>query len=188
MSPITLLEVRTLPVAELTPAEYNPRKSLKPTDAAYRKLRASLEEFGLVEPLIWNELTGRVVGGHLRLRILKELGVAEVSVSVVRLSETRERALNIVLNNSEAQGRYDAAKLATLLEELQDLPELAMTGFDGNSLKSLRYEPAADEVPEELTGRVEVTIIADAETFSRAEAKLDAVVREFDLETHVKRT
>lgn len=187
MPPISHLEVRTVPVADLTPADYNPRKPLKPADAAYRKLRASLEEFGLVEPLIWNELTGRVVGGHLRLRILKELGVAEVPVSVVRLSEPRERALNVVLNNSEAQGRYDAAKLASLLEELQDLPELAMTGFDAGTLKALRYEPAGEDVPEELTGRVEVTIVADAETFSRAEAKLDAVVREFDLESHVKR-
>jgi hypothetical protein len=111
-----------------------------------------------------------------------------VPVSVVRLSEARERALNIVLNNSEAQGRYDAAKLASLLEELQDLPELAMTGFDGNTLKSLRYEPATEEVPEELAGRIEVTIVADAETFALAEPKIDAVVREFDLETHVKRT
>jgi ParB-like chromosome segregation protein Spo0J len=188
VSPITPLEVRTVPVADLIPADYNPRKALKPTDAAYRKLRASLEEFGLVEPLVWNEPTGRVVGGHLRLRILKELGVAEVPVSVVRLSETRERALNVVLNNAEAQGRYDTAKLASLLEELHDLPELALTGFEAGTLKSLRYEPAAEEIPDELTGRVEVTIVADAETFSRAESKLDAVVREFDLETHVKRT
>lgn len=182
------LEVRVLPVAALTPAAYNPRKHLKPTDPAYRKLRASLEEFGLVEPLVWNELTGRVVGGHARLRILKELGVADVPVSVVRLSEVREKALNVVLNNAEAQGRYDAAKLADLLDELSDLPELALTGFDAGTLAALRFEPAADPDPEPVAGRVEVTIVTDADTFARAEAALDAVVREFDLETHVKRT
>ncbi len=111
-----MLEVRTLPIGRLTPAAYNPRRDLPPTSPAYRKLKASLERFGLVEPLVWNEPTGRVVGGHLRLRILKELGVAEVPVSVVHLSDAQEKALNVVLNNHEAQGRYDPAKLADILD------------------------------------------------------------------------
>src|SRR5438552_3967959 len=66
MNPVAL-EIRRLPVAELNPAPYNPRRALKPTDPAYRKLEASLREFGLVEPLVWNETTGYVVGGHARL-------------------------------------------------------------------------------------------------------------------------
>src|SRR5689334_2792401 len=77
---MTPIDVRTLPVGQLTPAEYNPRQPLGPTDKAYRKLRRSIERFGLVEPLVWNELSGRVVGGHLRLQILKELGITEVPV------------------------------------------------------------------------------------------------------------
>src|SRR5262245_19185772 len=66
-------EVRLLPIERLVPAPYNPRRVLKPTDKAYRKLAASLREFGLVEPLVWNEPTGHVVGGHARLAILKEM-------------------------------------------------------------------------------------------------------------------
>lgn len=188
MSPIPTLELRLLPVSALTPAAYNPRRALKPTAPAYRKLKASLQEFGLVEPLVWNEPTGRVVGGHARLRILQELGVAEVPVSVVRLSEAREKALNVVLNNQEAQGRYDPAKLADLLEELKDLPELELTGFDEAVLANLRYEPAdggADEEPE--AGRVEVTFVTDPETFAELGPRLDELVRAFDLETHIRR-
>lgn len=185
MSPF---EVRVLSIASLIPAAYNPRKALKPTDAAYRKLRASLTEFGLVEPLVWNELTGRVVGGHARLRILRELGVAEVPVSVVRLDEKREKALNVVLNNYEAQGRYDPAKLADLLVELDDLDAIELTGFDSTTLAALRYEPA-DELPDDGRDpdRVEVTLVTDAATFAVLEAKLDALVREHDLGAHVKR-
>src|SRR5438067_12150060 len=108
-------ELRRLPIDRLKPAPYNPRDDLRPGSPAYRKLAASLREFGLVEPLVWNELTGHVVGGHARLRILAELGATEVPVSVVRLSPEREKALNIVLNNREAQGRFDPAKLADLL-------------------------------------------------------------------------
>src|ERR1700733_7599404 len=83
--------VRTLPLADLKPAPYTPRQVLKPTDRRYRKLAASLREFGLVESLIWNELTGHVVGGHARLRILREMGVTDVPVSVVRLTPEREK-------------------------------------------------------------------------------------------------
>jgi len=72
MSP---LEIRILPLSELKPAPYNPRRVLSATSPAYRKLKASLTEFGLVEPLVWNELTGHVVGGHATLRVLKELGI-----------------------------------------------------------------------------------------------------------------
>lgn len=181
------LEVRVLPIGELRPARYNPRKVLKPTDAAYRRLRASLEEFGLVEPLVWNEPTGRVVGGHARLRILKELGYTEVPVSVVRLDAAREKALNVVLNNHEAQGRYDPAKLEALLTQLEGLPEFELTGFDSRTLTNLRLDPVAELPPEPVADRVEVTLVTDPATWARLEGRLDELVREFDLEAHVKR-
>jgi ParB-like chromosome segregation protein Spo0J len=181
-------ELRTLPIGQLQPAAYNPRKILSPKSPAYRKLRASLEQFGLVEPLVWNETTGRVVGGHARLRILKLLGVKEVPVSVVRLDEAREKALNIVLNNQEAQGRYDPARLADLLDDLKDLPELDMTGFDDSHLAALRFEPD-DEKPEEDddANRVEITIVTHGDTYGRLAERLDELVGEFDLVSHVKR-
>ena len=180
------LEVRELPIDQLEPAKYNPRRPLNPKGPAYRKLKRSLEEFGLVEPLIWNETTGRVVGGHARLRILRELGYVTVAVSVVRLTEAREKALNVVLNNQEAQGRYDPAKLAALLEDLDGLPEAALTGFGPTMLRTLRLE-ALDELPaKETTGRVEVTLLLDAEQYAAAEAALNALVGEYDLEAHVR--
>src|SRR4051794_13856173 len=118
-----IMELRHLAVAELKPAPYNPRRQLRPTEPAYKKLAASLREFGLVEPLVWNEATGQIVGGHFRLQILQDMGVTDIDVSVVRLSPEREKALNVVLNNREAQGRFDPDLLAQLLEELQDGPE-----------------------------------------------------------------
>jgi ParB-like chromosome segregation protein Spo0J len=184
MSPF---EVRVLPIEQLQPAAYNPRKSLAPTSPAYRKLKASLAEFGLVEPLVWNEPTGRVVGGHARLRILKELGYTEVPVSVVRLDEAREKALNVVLNNQEAQGRYDPAKLAALLEELTGLPELALTGFTEADLTTLRMQPAGAEPPAVADpDRVEVTLVTDAATWSELGPRVDDLVAEFDLVSHVR--
>jgi ParB-like chromosome segregation protein Spo0J len=189
MSSIPALEVRVLPIDQLKLAPYNPRKALKPDSPAYRKLRASLTEFGLVEPLVWNELTGHVVGGHARLRLLRELGVAEVPVSVVRLGDAREKALNVMLNNQEAQGKYDPAKLADLLSELTGLPELELSGFDEGTIASLRFEPAEEPAAEpDAADRVEITLVTDAATYAKLAPALDELVGGYDLVTHVRRS
>jgi ParB-like chromosome segregation protein Spo0J len=180
-------QVRILPIERLVPAPYNPRRTLKPTDKAYRKLEASIREFGLVEPLIWNERTGHVVGGHARLAILKAIGLTEVPVSVVHLSDVREKALNVVLNNQEAQGRYDPIRLADLLDDLENLPELEMTGFDPDSLPPLRLEPLPELPAIESSNRVTVTLEMEREMYERLAPRLDALVTEFDLTSHVRR-
>ncbi len=181
---MTQFEIRLLPIDSLVPAPYNPRRP--PTAKARAKLKTSLAEFGLVEPLVWNQRTGHVVGGHARLDLLRELGHAVVPVSVVDLDDARERALNVVLNNLEAQGRYDPDKLLAVLEGLGELAPL--TGFDDATLRNLRLEPLADAEVERSTGRVEVTIVTDADGYERIAPRLDELVREFDLESHVKRT
>lgn len=185
---MSAIELRTLPLADLKSAPYHPRRVLSPTSQAYRRLKASLTEFGLVEPLVWNELTGNVVGGHARLRILAELGVTEVPVSVVRLTPAREKALSVVLNNQEAQSRYDPTKLADLLTELASLPELTLTGFRPATLKTLRLTPAPRVLPAKAKPeRVEVTLVADPATYDALAPKLDALVGEYELVAHVRR-
>ena len=60
----TNMNIKRLPVDMLKPAKYNPRKNLKPGDPAYEKIKASLKAHGYVDPVIWNEVTGNIVGGH----------------------------------------------------------------------------------------------------------------------------
>lgn len=187
-SPAPAVEVRVLPIDRLVPAPYNPRKVLKPTDKAYRKLENSLRQFGLVEPLVWNERTGHVVGGHARLAILNAMGVTQVPVSVVNLSDAQEKALNVVLNNQEAQSRYDPSRLADLLDELGDLPELPLTGFDPGALPPLRLEPRPEPPPlEDVADRVTISLEMPGETFDRLAPDLDRLVARFDLTSHVRR-
>ena len=62
----TEMTIKKLPVSMLKPAKYNPRKDLKPGDPAYEKIKRSLHDFGYVDPVIWNEVTGNIVGGHQR--------------------------------------------------------------------------------------------------------------------------
>ena len=52
------MNIRRMQLADLNPADYNPRKDLQPDDPIYLKIKQSLETFGMVEPIIWNERTG----------------------------------------------------------------------------------------------------------------------------------
>ena len=83
-------------VAELLPADYNPRKDLKPGDKEYEKLKRSIEQFGYVEPVIWNATTSRVVGGHQRLKVLIDMGITEVECVIVEMDEDKEKAKDIL--------------------------------------------------------------------------------------------
>ncbi len=108
--------IRKISVSRIKPAVYNPRKDLKPDDAEYQRLVRSLDEFGCVEPLIWNQRTGNLVGGHQRFKVLVAQGNQEIDVSVVDLPLDQEKALNIALN--KVAGEWDDDKLASLLAEL----------------------------------------------------------------------
>src|SRR5437762_3549414 len=124
------MRIERVPIAKLKPADYNPRQDLKAGDAASEKLVRSMEEYGYVQPLVWNKATGNLVGGHQRLKILIAQGATEVDVVVVELTPEKEKALNLALN--KIQGDWDDRKLAKLLDELITLPdfELGLTGFN----------------------------------------------------------
>lgn len=129
------MEIRKVPLSSLSPAAYNPRRDLQPGDAAYEKLARSMEKFGCVEPVVWNQRTGHVVGGHQRLKVLAASGARELDVSVVDLSEEDEKALNLALN--KIGGEWDGESLAALLQELSGSVNEALTGFDPGELDEL---------------------------------------------------
>ncbi|MBR3999406.1 MAG: DNA modification methylase [Clostridia bacterium] len=134
--------------AELLPAEYNPRKDLKPGDTEYEKLKRSIEQFGYVEPVIWNKTTGRVVGGHQRLKVLIDMGVTEVDCVVVELSEEKEKALNIALN--KISGEWNKEKLALLITDLQGADfDVSLTGFEPAELDDLFKDSMKDGIKDD---------------------------------------
>lgn len=155
--------VKTMPIAELKPADYNPRKDLQPGDAEYEKLKRSLTEFGYVEPVIWNSTTGHVVGGHQRLKVLEDLGHNTVDVIVVELDETREKALNIALN--KISGEWDNDKLALLIADLDASDfDAELTGFDDAEIAQLIGSLDEDEVEDDefdLTAALEAAAFVE---------------------------
>lgn len=122
------MEIKELPLKELKPAAYNPRKKLKKGDKEYEKIKQSLLKFGYVDPIIVNEdLT--VIGGHQRLTVLKDLDYETAKCVIVKLSKEDEKALNIALN--KITGQWDDALLADLLLDLQESDfNLDLTSFE----------------------------------------------------------
>ena len=127
--------LKVLPVSELKPAEYNPRKKLKAGDKEYEKIKNSIEEFGFADPLVVNnDMT--IIGGHQRLTVAIDLGYTEVPCAVVDVDKVREKALNIALN--KITGAWDEDLLAELLEDIQNSSfDLGKTGFDPPEINTL---------------------------------------------------
>jgi DNA modification methylase len=142
------VDIQKIEVSRLKAAEYNPRVALKSGDKEYEKLKRSIQEFGFVEPIIWNSRTGNVVGGHQRLTVLRDLGETAIDCVVVDLDERREKALNIALN--KVQGSWDEDKLAALLSDLEASAfDVTMTGFDAAEVDELLNQFYSKEAVED---------------------------------------
>ena len=129
------MKIIKMKLSDLKPADYNPRVDLRPDMEEYEKLKKSILEFGFVDPPIFNQQTGNLVGGHQRIAVARELGLfEEIDVSVVDLPIEKEKALNVALN--KISGRWDDEKLSDLLKNM-DQYDFDLTGFSEVELDTL---------------------------------------------------
>lgn len=134
----------------LVPADYNPREWPAENRA---RLLAGLRQFGFVEPVIVRPSDRLVIGGHFRLDIALEYRDEFPRVPVIfrECSDEEAKALNILLNNPDAQGRFNLEMLADIFDDLDENMRLA-TGFDSgyidNLLEQTREQWSAAQVPE----------------------------------------
>lgn len=165
------MNIQKIKIESLKPAEYNPRKDLKPEDEEYQKIKKSITEFGYVAPVIVNS-NMTVIGGHQRLKVLKELGYTEVECVVVDLDQEKEKALNIALN--KISGDWDNDKLEELLAELKQTDiDMDITGFSfdevDNILKDITgskeddfdLDQALEEIEEPITKPGDVWLLGN---------------------------
>ncbi len=133
--------LQSIPVSKISPAKYNPRKDLKPGDPEYDKLKASIGEFGMLEPPVWNRRTGNLVGGHQRFKVAVEDGAKEIPCIVVDLDPRKEKTANLALN--KISGEWDYDKLSRLLGDLELGPtEVGLSGFDAKEIEDiLNWKP-----------------------------------------------
>lgn len=111
------MKIEKVKIADLKPNPKNPRKSDLTQEA---NLKASLEKFGVVEPIIFNKRSGQIVGGHFRVRELQKMGVKEVEAVIVDLSEQDEAELNIRLNANTGDWDWEILHSDWDSEELEE--------------------------------------------------------------------
>ncbi|MCI2770675.1 ParB N-terminal domain-containing protein [Staphylococcus warneri] len=140
------INIQKMKLDDIAPANYNPRIELNENDPEYDKIKNSIEQFGYVDPIIYNKRTNTIVGGHQRYTVLRDLGYEEVDVSVVDMDEQDEMALNVALNKVE--GEWDKDKLKDVIEQLEE-DKLVFTGFDDDEIDSLMNDVNIDEFFEE---------------------------------------
>lgn len=121
-------------------ADYNPRVL---DEEAKKSLKRGIKKFGLLGGVIVNKRTGfTVVSGHQRLTVMDELqkynpvtkeNDYKVRVDVTDVDEKMEKELNILLNNPNAQGRWDYEKLAQMIPDI-DYKDAGLTDADLNMI------------------------------------------------------
>ena len=130
------LALKQVPIDDLRPDPANPRRI---SDAELEALTRSIQEFGLVDPIIARREDHTVIGGHQRLLAARKLGLRRVPTIFVDLSMEQARLLNLGLN--KISGTWHQELLAHLLKDLSATPDgdLSLSGFDEDEVsKTLR--------------------------------------------------
>jgi ParB-like chromosome segregation protein Spo0J len=144
------MDIQVKPVEWFKPNKRNPRSH---PPAQVEHLKASLEEFGLVQNVVALP-DGTLLGGHGVVEAAKAAGLPTVDVQVVDLDETRANKLMVLLNEVSRLAVDDQAELAALLSELDAAGELPGTGYEAGEVEALlkSLEPpltvTEDEPPE----------------------------------------
>ena len=131
-------------IKDLIPAEYNPRKLSKEQS---EHIKASLQRFGFVDPVIVNTHKDRkniIIGGHMRTKVALDLGFKKIPCVELSLTLEKEKELNIRLNKNTGEFDFDA------LSNYFEVEELTEWGFDLDELDLNLDDEEAEVVEDEF--------------------------------------
>ena len=128
-----------VPIGELVPYARNARTH---SESQIAQIRASLREFGFVNPVIIDS-DRNIIAGHGRVLAAKAEGMTEVPcVLVEHLTDAQRRAYILADNRLAEQSGWDTEMLALELGEIKaEGMDLALAGFDAEAL--VLDDPAA---------------------------------------------
>ena len=127
--------MQLVPVTKLVPYVNNARTH---SPEQINKLRASLREFGFINPVTIERDYG-VIAGHGRIMAAKEEGITEVPcVFADHLSEAQKKAYILADNRMAMDAGWDEELLRVEIEALQGMDfDPLLTGFDEAELADL---------------------------------------------------
>lgn len=132
-------QLARVPIDELVPYARNARTH---SESQIAQIRASLREFGFVNPVLIDS-DRNIIAGHGRVLAAKAEGMTEVPcVLVEHLTDAQRRAYILADNRLAEQSGWDTEMLALELGEIKaDGMDLALTGFDAETM--ILDDPAA---------------------------------------------
>lgn len=133
------MNIQKKKVAELTNFEHNPRTITK---KAFERLKKQIKKLNAYKPLLVNQ-DNIVLGGNMRLRALKEMGVQEIECSMVETKNLSEM-MEYALSDNDSAGVTDKDILANLLPELEIDMEMFAVHFDEATVLSDLGEKSQD--------------------------------------------
>jgi len=117
-------------------------------------LEKSIKELGVIQPIVINARTGRLLAGHQRLSLLVDQS-DQIEAWTVDLDEFKENAAVIALNNEV--GEFDDYSLSKILKDL-DNADLHLTGFSQHEISRVieDIDTSLEEGSEEISENMDI--------------------------------
>lgn len=136
---IKLSKTEIIKRSEIRFAPYNPRKIDK---KVVEEIRKNIKRVGYLGGIVWNKLSGNLVGGHKRIEAMDIIfnydgkNNYDVKVEVVEFDDKTEKEQNIFLNNKRVQGETDYELLSIILPDIT-IENTGLLDYDLNIINSL---------------------------------------------------
>ena len=182
------MNIEHIASSELTPYEGNPRIH---TDQQIEKLKASIQEYGIVLPVLI-DANNIIIAGHAIVQACQQLEISEIPcVRASHLTEAQVKAYILADNRLAEDSSWDRSKLKTEMLKLRDEYglELEHTGFEKREILRLRMDIAdtpkdEDATPEEAQSVVsqpgDLWILGDHRLICGSSTDRDTVNRLLD--------
>lgn len=131
-------QIVRVPIASLVEDPKNPRVH---GEKNLRAIADSLARFGQVEPILIEKKTRKIIGGHGRVRALRDAGETHALVLELPIGGKDARALAIALNRTGDLAEYDEALLREALDGLE------VPGFDADDIEAIVGSAEEDDEP-----------------------------------------
>lgn len=143
----TTTTMELVPIVQLIPYINNARTH---SPEQITKLRASLREFGFINPVIIDK-DKNVIAGHGRIMAAKEEGIEEVPcVLVDYLTEAQKKAYILADNRMAMDAGWDEELLRIEIEALQaEAFDVGLTGFDEKELADLFWDSTKSDAKDD---------------------------------------
>ena len=135
------MDVKEIGLNSLKPWEENPRVNDHAVDAVAK----SIERFGFNVPILCDQ-NSMIIAGHTRWKAAKKLGLSQVSVIQIEMTDSQRKAFSIADNKTAQIADWDFPKLREIFDELrtEDI-NLNDLGFSDADLRRMLFNIDIDE-------------------------------------------